>query len=73
MLGVALFFVFLFASNGTTYRESRGVRVASLTSEERMQDALTETGAALALLAPVLMIWLLISFFFQRQLMFSFS
>lgn len=73
MLGVALFFVFLFASNGTTYRESRGVRVASLTSEERMQEALTETGAALALLAPVLMIWLLISFFFQRQLMFSFS
>ena len=73
MLGVALFFVFLFASNGTTYRESRGVRVASLASEERMQEALTETGAALALLAPVLMIWLLISFFFQRQLMFSFS
>ena len=73
MLGVALFFVFLFASNGTTYRDSRGVRVASLTSEERMQEALTETGAALALLAPVLMIWLLISFFFQRQLMFSFS
>lgn len=73
MLGVALFFVFLFASNGTTYRESRGVSVASLASEERMQDALTETGAALALLAPVLMIWLLISFFFQRQLMFSFS
>lgn len=73
MLGVALFFVFLFASNGTTYRDSRGVRVASLASEERMQDALTETGAALALLAPVLMIWLLISFFFQRQLMFSFS
>ena len=73
MLGVALFFVFLFASNGATYRDSRGVRVASLASEERMQDALTETGAALALLAPVLMIWLLISFFFQRQLMFSFS
>ena len=73
MLGVALFFVFLFASNRTTYRESRGVRVASLASEERMQEALTETGAALALLAPVLMIWLLISFFFQRQLMFSFS
>ena len=73
MLGVALFFVFFFASNRTTYRESRGVRVASLASEERMQDALTETGAALALLAPVLMIWLLISFFFQRQLMFSFS
>lgn len=73
MLGVALFFVFLFASNRTTYRDSRGVRVASLASEERMQEALTETGAALALLAPVLMIWLLISFFFQRQLMFSFS
>lgn len=73
MLGVALFFVFLFASNGTTYRDSRGVRVAGLASEERMQEALTETGAALALLAPVLMIWLLISFFFQRQLMFSFS
>ena len=73
MLGVALFFVFLFASNGTTYRESRGVRVANLASEERIQEALTETGAALALLAPVLMIWLLISFFFQRQLMFSFS
>ena len=60
MLGVALFFVFLFASNGTTYRESRGGRVASLASEERIQEALTETGAALALLAPVLMIWLLL-------------
>lgn len=73
MLGVALFFVFLFSSNGTTVRDSRGARVVNVASEERMQEALTETGAALALLAPVLMIWLLISFFFQRQLMFSFS
>lgn len=75
-LGLGIFVVFYFLSESQTavYDEYGSlVSYTSLSQQERFADAQVATGGVLLILVPILAIWLLISFFFQRQLIFSFS
>ena len=58
--GVFAVFYFLNTKNGTS-------------ASQALNLALGDTGEILTLLVPILVVWLLISFFFQKSLMFSFS
>lgn len=74
-LGLALFILFFSLSGSYTVHDDYGnpVREVKVSAQERRELAKTETGGFLVVLAPILMIWLLISFFFERRLMFAFS
>ena len=61
-LGAGVFAVFYFLN---TKNGNSGTQALNL--------ALSDTGEILTLLVPILVVWLLISFFFQKSLMFSFS
>lgn len=61
-LGAGVFVVFYFLN---TKNGNNGTQALNL--------ALSDTGEILTLLVPILVVWLLISFFFQKSLMFSFS
>ena len=58
--GVFVVFYFLNTKNGNS-------------GSQALNLALGDTGEILTLLVPILVVWLLISFFFQKSLMFSFS
>ena len=74
-LGLALFVVFYLNSGDSKQYDEYGNLIAykEVSSQERLMVAEQETGKILVVLWPVLMIWMLIAFFFQRQLIFSFS
>ena len=74
-LGLALFGVFYLNSGDSKQYDEYGNLIAykEVSSQERLMVAEQETGEILVVLWPVLMIWILIAFFFQRQLIFSFS
>lgn len=74
-LGLGIFVVFYFFSGKEAVYNQYGEIVAYTKSspEERFTEAKAATGELLLILGPILIIWLLISFFFQRQLMFAFS
>ena len=61
-LGAGVFVVFYFLN---TKNGNSGTQALNL--------ALSDTGEILTLLVPILILWLLISFFFQKSSMFSFS
>lgn len=74
-LGLTLFVVFYLNSGDSKQYDEYGNLIAykEVSSQERLMVAEQETGEILVVLWPVLMIWMLIAFFFQRQLIFSFS
>lgn len=74
-LGLTLFVVFYLNSGDSKQYDEYGNLIAykEVSSQERLMVAEQETGEILVVLWPVLMIWILIAFFFQRQLIFSFS
>lgn len=74
-LGLALFVVFYLNSGDSKQYDEYGNLIAykEVSSQERLMVAEQETGEILVVLWPVLMIWILIAFFFQKQLIFSFS
>lgn len=74
-LGLTLFVVFYLNSGDSKQYDEYGNLIAykGVSSQERLMVAEQETGEILVVLWPVLMIWILIAFFFQRQLIFSFS
>ena len=74
-LGLTLFVVFYLNSGDSKQYDEYGNLIAykEVSSQERLMVAEQETGEILVVLWPVIMIWILIAFFFQRQLIFSFS
>ncbi len=74
-LGLGIFAVFYFFSGRGAVYDQYGevVEYTQTSQQERLAEAQTATGELLLILGPILMVWLLISFFFQRQLMFAFS
>ncbi len=74
-LGLAFLILFFSLSGETTVYDEYGnpISEVKVNLQERRDTALAETENVLLLLGPLLMIWLLISFFFERKLMFAFS
>lgn len=74
-LGIALFAVFYSSWWKSEVYDEYGNTVSyqEATSQERLAIAEQATGEVLVILGPILIIWILIAFFFQRQLIFSFS
>lgn len=74
VLGVVIFTV-LYISSSRPIQDDYGqvIGYQEISPQERLAIAQQQTGEILLILGPILIIWLLISFFFQRKLMFSFS
>jgi len=70
ILGIAIFLL-CYRLNGS-YTNSMW-DIVYLSADERLQSAITLTGDLFALIWPILIIWLLISFFYERKLIFHFT
>ena len=74
LLGLGVFSVFYFLPKSqVSYDDEGNPMYTQFSQQERFAEAQVATGEVLLILVPILAIWLLISFFFQRQLMFAFS
>lgn len=74
LLGVLIFGMFYRWNSGVvTTQEWNNIMTSQLSPTEKLNNSLQATGELFLIVGPLLIIRILISFFFQRQLMFSFA